>query len=300
MFASTGDTGAGCPAVSIVLNGVTLIPTPMLNYPSVSSYATAVGGTVLYFNDATASTPASRAFEYSWNYTGGGDSKFIAAGVYQNTNPTILLTRCATDPHGTPYPAPGPLCRGIPDVAAQSGGIISNGYKITSGGKNDQPRGGPRQSPPLSLEIQPRTKAAASSRRVNGLADPDIYRLANNTSQYSTDCRVGEHAQRHADTQEPGIAPSARQYSVGVVARDVDVQRYPVHGRSQQQWRGTGRCVRLLGRAGQWVADSSQRNGDCRSERYAGVEHPTERGWQPARGRLAQPAVCRSARLVYG
>ncbi|TME95389.1 MAG: hypothetical protein E6I52_22435 [Chloroflexi bacterium] len=187
MFASTGDTGAGCPAVSIVLNGVTLIPTPMLNYPSVSNYATAVGGTVLYFNDATASTPASRAFEYSWNYTGGGDSKFIAAGAYQNTNPAILLTRCATDPHGTPYPAPGPLCRGIPDVAAQSGDIISNGYKITSGGKNDQPGGGTSLSSPLWLGMWTRTQAAARSRKGNGFADPAIYRLATNPSKYLTD-----------------------------------------------------------------------------------------------------------------
>ena len=30
MFASTGDTGAGCPVVSAVLNGVTLVPTPMM------------------------------------------------------------------------------------------------------------------------------------------------------------------------------------------------------------------------------------------------------------------------------
>ena len=161
MFASTGDTGAGCPAVSIVLNGVTLIPTPMLNYPSVSTYATAVGGTVLYFNSATATTPASRALEYTWNYTGGGDSKFIAAGAYQNTNPAILLTRCVTDPHGNPYPAPGPLCRGIPDVASQSGDVISNGYKITVGGTNDQPGGGTSLSSPLWLGMWTRMQAAA-------------------------------------------------------------------------------------------------------------------------------------------
>jgi subtilase family serine protease len=187
MFASTGDTGAGCPAVSIVLNGVTLIPTPMLGYPAVSSYATAVGGTVLYFNHSTASTPASRAFEYSWNYTGGGDSKFIAARAYQNTNPAILLTRCATDPHGSRFSAPGPLCRGIPDVAAQSGDISGNGYKITSGGRNDQQGAGTSLSSPLWLGMWTRMQAAAKSRKGKGFADPAIYRLASSSTRYAKD-----------------------------------------------------------------------------------------------------------------
>ena len=177
MFASTGDTGAGCPAVAIVLNGVTLIPTPMLGYPSVSSYVSGVGGTVLYFNDAAAGSPASRAFEYSWNYTGGGNSLFIAAGAYQNTNPAILLTRCATDPHGNPYPVPPPLCRGIPDISAQSGDIVSNGYKITVGGKNDQPSGGTSLSSPLWLGMWTRLQAASPSKKGNGFANPALYRL---------------------------------------------------------------------------------------------------------------------------
>jgi pseudomonalisin len=187
MFASTGDTGAGCPAVAVVLNGVTLIPTPMLGYPSVSSYVTGVGGTVLYFNDASAAAAASRAFEYSWNYTGGGSSLFIAAGAYQNTNPAILLYHCVTDPHGTPYPVPPPLCRGIPDVSAQSGDIVSNGYKITVGGKNDQAGGGTSLSSPLWLGMWTRMQAAAKSKKGNGFANAAIYRLQTNATTFARD-----------------------------------------------------------------------------------------------------------------
>jgi len=164
MFASTGDTGAGCPLAAIVLNGVTLIPTPWMRYPAVSRYTVGVGGTVLYFNDATATSPASRALEYTWNYTGGGSSLYLAAGSYQNTSPPVLLARCATDPHGNPYPLPLPLCRGIPDVAAQSGDIVSNGYQITVGGKKDQAGGGTSLSSPLWLGMWTRIQAAPPAR----------------------------------------------------------------------------------------------------------------------------------------
>ena len=117
MFASTGDTGAGCPAVSLVLNGATLVPTPMLNYPAISQNTVAVGGTVLYSNPATTTAPASRSLEYGWTHGGGGFSLFMAAPDYQKMNPPIL-TPCVTDPHGTPYAPAPPTCRGMPDVSA--------------------------------------------------------------------------------------------------------------------------------------------------------------------------------------
>src|SRR5712692_4924068 len=177
MFASTGDTGAGCPAVAIVLNGVTLIPTPWMGYPAISPNAVGVGGTVLYFNDATATSPASRALEYAWNYTGGGSSLYLAAGSYQNTDPPILLARCATDPHGNPYPSPLPLCRGIPDVSAQSGDIVSNGYQITVAGKKDQSGGGTSLSSPLWLGMWTRIQAAGP-KKGNGFANHALYAAA--------------------------------------------------------------------------------------------------------------------------
>ncbi len=187
MFASTGDTGAGCPAVSLVLNGVTLLPTPMLNYPAVSAYATAVGGTVLYYNDPTATTPATRALEYAWTHGGGGSSDFIAAGAYQQKANPPLLFRCVSDPHGNPYPPPPPLCRGIPDVAAQSGDVPTNGYTVTMDQANDQQGGGTSLSSPLWLGMWTRIQAASPRAKGNGFAAATIYRLAADPAKYARD-----------------------------------------------------------------------------------------------------------------
>ena len=187
MFASTGDTGSGCPVVSLVLNGVTLVPTPMLNYPAVSSYATAVGGTVLYYNNASGTTPASRALEYAWTHGGGGSSDFIAAGAYQQKANPPLLFRCASDSHGNPYPPPPPLCRGIPDVAAQSGDVPTNGYTVTMNQANDQQGGGTSLSSPLWLGMWTRIQAASSRSKGNGFAAAAIYRIASDPAKYARD-----------------------------------------------------------------------------------------------------------------
>lgn len=187
MFASTGDTGSGCPVVSLVLNGVTLLPTPMLNYPAVSSYVTAVGGTVLYFNDPTATTSASRAYEYGWTHGGGGSSDFIAAGKYEQNMFPPLLFHCVTDSQGNPYTAPPPLCRGIPDVAAQSGDIASNGYTVTMSGNNDSSGGGTSLSSPLWLGMWTRIQAASTRAKGNGFADSTIYRIAGDSTKYARD-----------------------------------------------------------------------------------------------------------------
>jgi subtilase family serine protease len=187
MFASSGDTGSGCPVVSLVLNGVTLLPTPMMNYPAASQYATSVGGTVLYFNDPNGTTPASRAFEYSWTHTGGGTSPFIPAGSYQSKASPPLLFNCVSDPHGNPYPPPPPLCRGVPDVAAQSGDVISNGYTVTMSGQNDSAGGGTSLSSPLWLGMWTRIQAAAPKARGNGFAANTIYRIAADPAKYAKD-----------------------------------------------------------------------------------------------------------------
>jgi subtilase family serine protease len=187
MFASTGDTGAGCPVVSLVLNGVTLLPTPMLNFPAVSAYATAVGGTVLYYNNTTATTPASRALEYAWTHGGGGSSDFMAAGAYQQKANPPLLFRCVSDPHGNPYPVPPPLCRGIPDVAAQSGDVPTNGYTVTMNQANDQQGGGTSLSSPLWLGMWTRIQAASTRAKGNGFAAATIYRLEADPAKYARD-----------------------------------------------------------------------------------------------------------------
>src|SRR5260370_3656315 len=103
MFASTGDTGSGCPRISLVLNGGTLVPTPMMNYPAVSSFVTAVGGTVLYFNDPTATAPAARALEHGWAHGCGGTSDVVASAAYQQGIFPPLLIPAATASPGSPY-----------------------------------------------------------------------------------------------------------------------------------------------------------------------------------------------------
>ena len=187
MFASTGDTGSGCPVISLELNGVTLVPTPMMNYPAVSSFVTAVGGTVLYFNDPTATTPASRALEYGWTHGGGGSSDFIAAAAYQQNMFPPLLFHCATDSQGKPYAPPPPLCRGIPDVAAQSGDVISNGYTVTMSGNDNSAGGGTSLSSPLWLGMWTRIQAASRHAKGNGFADATIYRIAGDSTKYTRD-----------------------------------------------------------------------------------------------------------------
>ncbi|MHB8507635.1 MAG: S53 family peptidase [Candidatus Dormibacteria bacterium] len=177
MFASTGDIGGnGCPAVNLVLNGVTLVPTQVNTYPAVSQYVVAVGGTVLYWNDGP---PSTRALEYSWTHTGGGSSFFVAAGDYQGLIPAPgLLARCIVDGHGNPYSPAGPPCRGIPDVAAQSGDLLGNGY--VSGG-------GTSLSAPLWNGMWTRIQAASSNPAGTGFANPLIYTNNADATKYARD-----------------------------------------------------------------------------------------------------------------
>jgi subtilase family serine protease len=173
MFVSTGDLGAqGCPySFTTAFNGVTAVPTGINNYPSDSQWVTAVGGTVLYWNPATATTPASRFLEYSWTHTGGGTSLFVNAPEWQTKDIPApgLLYPCATDWHNPPTAyAPGTLCRGIPDVSAQSGDLV-NGYVEGAGTS---------LSSPLWLGMWARIQAASSNPGRLGFATEAIY--ANN------------------------------------------------------------------------------------------------------------------------
>ena len=183
MFASTGDTGSSCPAVQpLTLNGITNEAVPLLSYPAASAYAVAVGGTVLYYDgDGSAASPASRALEYAWPYTGGGSSAFIKAPDFQSGVATIV-GHCISDGHGNPYSPAAPLCRGIPDISAQSGdfhvgtGLLPNGYTITTGGSTDQPGGGTSLSSPLWLGMWTRIQAASATG--TGFANAQIYAWA--------------------------------------------------------------------------------------------------------------------------
>src|SRR5581483_241657 len=70
LFSSTGDTGSGCPEVVAPVigagNGLAVQPVPMVSYPATSTYAVAVGGTVVSVNGTTEPAESQRASETSW------------------------------------------------------------------------------------------------------------------------------------------------------------------------------------------------------------------------------------------
>ncbi len=194
MFNSAGDLGAnGCAAdANTALNGVTPSGSQINNYPSSSTYVTTVGGTVLYWNGDgdTGPTPAARAFEYSWPYSGGGTSLQIAAPPWQtgafetqSTSSPGVNYPCTTNweapnsPNFATYP-PGTNCRGLPDVGAQSGDVISNGYFAG---------GGTSLSSPLWLGMWTRIQAASSNPGRIGFASPAIYANNADCTRYEND-----------------------------------------------------------------------------------------------------------------
>ena len=139
LFASAGDNGYGCDPSGNGLNGVTLGPVPYQSWPAVSPYVVAVGGTVLTTDDGT---PPKRDVEYAWTHGGGGASPFVEQPDYQASA-------------GVPLPT-----RGVPDVAAQSGDLLS-GYLIVTGGSQSGV-GGTSLSAPLMQGIWARVSAASA------------------------------------------------------------------------------------------------------------------------------------------
>lgn len=80
MFASTGDSGSGCP---VLLNtGLPVGGTPQVCYPASSPYAVAVGGTTLDTH-ADGKGPGKYYGEHVWVGTGGGYSLFETAPYWQ-------------------------------------------------------------------------------------------------------------------------------------------------------------------------------------------------------------------------
>ena len=188
MFNSAGDLGAnGCADdANTALNGVTSSNSGLNNYPSSSNYVTTVGGTVLYWNGDgdTGPTPATRALETSWTDTGGGTSGFISAPAWQTgtfeTQPQSapgVTFPCTVDSHATPYAA-GTTCRGLPDVAAQSGDILTNSYFAGAGTS---------LSSPLWLGMWTRIQAASPNPAGLGFATPAIYANNADLTRYERD-----------------------------------------------------------------------------------------------------------------
>ena len=138
LFASAGDTGGSCPAVAAPIigagNGIANEGYPAINYPCGSDFAVCVGGTVLYTNVDSSNDVTSRNTEYSWTHTGGGSSLFIGQPGFQQkylgstpNAPGFEPQPCTLKYDLTAYPV-GTVCRTVPDIAAQSGDVISNGY----------------------------------------------------------------------------------------------------------------------------------------------------------------------------
>jgi pseudomonalisin len=186
LFAATGDTGSSCPVLVLgpiagAGNGVANQGVPIVNYPAASQYVTAVGGTVLYPDGGN---PQQRALEYPWPYTGGGQSLFLPEPAFQKADANVNRP-CATDLSGNPNTA-GTTCRGIPDVADESGDIATSSYDIYSdelGGASSE--GGTSLASPLMVGMWTRIQAA--SRGGTGFADPDIYAVAGNATAYARD-----------------------------------------------------------------------------------------------------------------
>ncbi|HEY2769596.1 MAG TPA: S53 family peptidase [Solirubrobacteraceae bacterium] len=203
LFASTGDTGSSCPVLVLgpllgAGNGVLNQGVPIVNYPAVSPYAVAVGGSVLY---PDGSTPPQRGLEYPWPYTGGGQSFFVSEPAFQKGDANVNRP-CISDITGKPNTGLG-TCRGIPDVAAESGDVATSSYDIYSdelGG--DSGEGGTSLSSPLMVGMWARIQAA--SKAGTGFADPAIYKVAENASSYATDFYDYEAGTNGAYTAGPG------------------------------------------------------------------------------------------------
>jgi subtilase family serine protease len=172
LFASTGDTGSSCPIAPVNTNGLATQGYPGLEWPAVSPYAVAVGGTDL---TSDGNNPAKRQSETAWEFTGGGNSTSEPAGSYQSG---VASTTCAFDPDGNPYSGDGPTCRSTPDVAAISGDVVTaNGMLITDDNGADQQGAGTSLSSPLWLGMWTDIQAAASGHGL-GFANFSLYKVA--------------------------------------------------------------------------------------------------------------------------
>ena len=198
VFASSGDTGAGCESPS---NGVNS-PVLEVEYPASSPYVVSVGGTVV-----TDVSHSSSFAEYAWESGGGGFSNLEPAAPWQansvgTTWGPAALPPCATnaqfdywlingDPTTTP-PSPAPAsttCRSVPDVSAQSGDLVS-GYGVIVNGTSEGVLG-TSLSAPLWQGMWARVSAAAPAGDVvgRGFAAPLLYGIgdSSNPSEYQND-----------------------------------------------------------------------------------------------------------------
>jgi pseudomonalisin len=191
-FASSGDAGSSCAAIYPALNGVLNEGVPLTEDPADQPFAVGVGGTVLY-TDSSAPA-ANRLLEYAWTHSGGNASPFITAPDYQKNVPNLNRT-CVSTPDGNTSNT-GQLCRGVPDVSAISGDIISNGYAIVSDGQESS-GGGTSLSSPLWAGMWARVVGTAPAGTSGyGFANEAIYKIAKDPARYArsfNDVTVGSN-----------------------------------------------------------------------------------------------------------
>jgi len=156
LFASTGDTGAGClnPAGNGVPAGV-----PGVEFPAASPYVIGVGGTTL-----TESLDSNGVEQYdleiAWYSGGGGTSIFQISPSWQIP---VLPTGAVT---GTSTP------RGVPDIAMDAD-PNTGATVIVSGAAEGV--GGTSLASPLALGAWARMQSANNNSL--GYAPPDLYAL---------------------------------------------------------------------------------------------------------------------------
>ncbi|MDQ1748140.1 MAG: pseudomonalisin [Frankiaceae bacterium] len=197
LFVSTGDTGGSCLFSPLVnTNGVENTGVPNPQWPSTSEAVVGVGGTVLYTSPST----GERTLEYTWTHGGGGTSSFIPAPDWQKPI-TLIKAPCTTDYTLSPVSGYVP-CRGVPDVSALSGDILTNGYATYDQTGTQTIGAGTSLASPLWAGMWARVQAASSTPL--GLATPLIYNLeTGGTLDALTDISVGSNVQWTAQPRTP-------------------------------------------------------------------------------------------------
>jgi pseudomonalisin len=180
MFASTGDSGSGCP---VLLNtGAPVGGTPQVCYPASSPYVVAVGGTTLDTN-ANGEEPGTYYGEHVWVGTGGGFSAFETAPYWQTNG---ICAGCTAG-------------RGAADISmcADNNGCPMDVFVSGSG----EGIGGTSLSSPMSMGIWSRLESHFKNKL--GFAAPVYYGVYG----YYEPCPLGSTACTPAG--EPGDDTSA-------------------------------------------------------------------------------------------
>lgn len=154
MFASTGDSGSGCPVLANT--GGPVGGTPQVCYPASSPYVVAVGGTTLDTN-ANGSQPGSYYGEHVWVGTGGGYSALETAPYWQTNG---ICAVCATD-----------ALRGAADIAMCADNNGCPMYVFVNG--TPEGVGGTSLSSPMSMGIWSRLETNFKNQL--GFAAPVYY-----------------------------------------------------------------------------------------------------------------------------